>query len=289
MTAAYFLVTPAFFTAIKASLVRGRDIGERDTRVSEWVVVVNQSAANRFWPGQDPLGQMVTILNSPEERPRKVVGVVRDIPLTVEGDTRPAIYTSFAQQPSTYPIPGANMFGQMAFMIRSTREPMSLLPSARRVVTDIDPDRPLANVGTMRDRLLSVVPQRGYFTVAIAAFALAATLLAAIGIYGVMAYAVAQRTREIGIRIALGAAAPQIAALVGRRTMRLVALGLFVGLTAAAIATQMLRSQLWGITPTDPVTFLAVSALLLMVSLAAAFFPTRRAIAVDPTTALRAE
>jgi ABC-type antimicrobial peptide transport system permease subunit len=166
---------------------------------------------------------------------------------------------------------------------------MSLLPSARRVVTDIDPDRPLANVGTMQDRLLSVVPQRGYFTVAITAFALAATVLAAIGIYGVMAYAVAQRTREIGIRIALGAAAPQIAALVGRRTMRLVALGLFVGLIAAAIATQMLRSQLWGITPTDPVTFLAVSALLLMVSLAAAFFPTRRAIAVNPTTAIRAE
>jgi putative ABC transport system permease protein len=289
LTAAYFLVTPAFFTSIKASLLTGRDIGDRDTAVGEWVVVVNESAANRFWPGQNPVGQTLTILNSPEERPRKVIGIVRDIPLTVEGDMRPAIYTSFLQQPSKYPLPGANMFGQMAFMVRSTGDPMSLLPSARHLVAEIDQDRPLASVGTMQSRLLGILPQRGYVMGALMVFALAATLLAAIGIYGVMAYSVAQRTREIGIRIALGAGGHQIAALVGRRTVQLVAVGLLVGLVGATIATELIRSQLWGVTPTDPVTFVAVSALFVLVAFAAAFFPTRRAIAVNPTTALRCE
>jgi predicted permease len=289
MTAAYFLVTPAFFTSIKASLVAGRDIGEGDTALSEWVAVVNETAAHRFWQGRNPIGQELTILNSPEERARKVVGIVRDIPLTVEGEMRPVIYTSVLQQPSKYPLPGANMFGQMAFMIRSSGDPLSLLPSVRRAVAEVDPDRPLASVGTMDGRLFAIVPQRGYYMLAITAFALAATLLAAIGIYGVMAYSVAQRTREIGIRIALGAAGHQIAALVGRRTMQLVAVGLLVGVTAATVATELIRSQLWGVTPTDPPTFIAVCALFVLVALTAAFFPTRRAIAVNPTTALRCE
>jgi ABC-type antimicrobial peptide transport system permease subunit len=166
---------------------------------------------------------------------------------------------------------------------------LSLVPSVRRAIAGIDPDRPLARVGTMDGRLFAIVPQRGYYMLAIAAFALAATLLAAIGIYGVMAYSVAQRTREIGIRIALGAAAHQIASLVARRTMQLVGVGLVAGLATATLATELIRSQLWGITPTDPVTFITVSAMFVVVALAAAFFPARRAIAVDPTTALRAE
>src|SRR6185295_17259236 len=114
---------------------------------------------------------------------------------------------------------------------------------------------PIANVRTMEQRIASVVPQRGYFAFAISAFALTATLLAAIGVYGVMAYSVAQRTREIGIRVALGAAAHEVALLVGRRTMVIVILGLIIGIGGALLATQLLRSQLWGVTPSDPLTF----------------------------------
>jgi predicted permease len=287
--AAYFLVTPEFFTSIGAPQVRGRDFDEHDTNTAEWVAVVNETAVRRFWPDSDPIGQTFTILNSPDERPRRVIGIVRDIPLTIEGDVTPAIYTSYLQQPSMHPGAGINMFGRMTFMVRAAGDPLSLLPAARRVVGEIDRDRPLANVETMEQRVRSVVPQRGYFVFAITAFALTATLLAAIGIYGVIAYAVAQRTREIGIRVALGATTHQVLALVGRRTVFVVTLGLVTGLAGALVATRLLQAQLWGVTPTDPATFALVLCLFVLVTLVAAFFPMRRAISVDPTVALRCE
>jgi putative ABC transport system permease protein len=289
LTAAYFLVTPEFFTSIRSPQLRGRDFTEHDTTAGEWVAIINESAANRFWPESDPLGKTFTILNSPEERPRTVIGIVRDIPLTLEGEVRPAIYTSYLQQPAGHPSIGANIFGQMMFMVRSTGDPMSLLPAARRVVRDVDRDRPLSNIATMEQRLQGVIPRRGYFVFAISAFAMTATLLAAIGIYGVMAYAVTQRTKEIGIRVALGAAAHEVIASVGRHVVVVVALGLVTGLAGALAATQWLQSQLWGVTPTDPTTFALVSLLLGLVAVLAAFFPMRRALSVDPTIALRCE
>ena len=285
--AAYFLVTPDFFTAIRSAKLRGRDFNEHDTAGGEWVAIINESAARRFWPESDPLGQTFTILNSPEERPRRVIGIVRDIPLTREGEYRPAVYTSYLQQPSMYPAPGANVVGQMVFMMRSAGDPMSLLPAARRVVSEVDSDRPLVSVATMEQRLRFVVPQRGFVVLAITAFALTATLLAAIGIYGVIAWSVTQRTREIGIRIALGARAREVIAPVGRHATLTVALGLAAGLAGAVAATQLLQSQLWGVTPTDPGTFVLVSLLFALVAMAAAFFPMRRALSVDPTIALR--
>jgi len=289
LTAAYFLVTPEFFASIRSPQLRGRDFAERDTAAGQWVAIINESAANRFWPDSDPLGQTFTILNSPEERPRTVIGIVRDIPLTLEGELRPAIYTSYLQQPAGHPSLGVNIFGQMIFMVRSTGDPMSLLPAVRRVVGEVDRDRPLSNVATMDQRLQGVIPRRGYFVFAISVFAMTATLLAAIGIYGVMAYSVTQRTREIGIRVALGAAAHEVIASVGRHVILVVLFGLVAGLAGALAATQLLQSQLWGVTPTDPTTFTLVSLLLGLVAVIAAFFPMRRALAVDPTIALRCE
>jgi putative ABC transport system permease protein len=186
-------------------------------------------------------------------------------------------------------VAGANIYGQMMFMVRSTGDPMRLLPAARRIVAAVDPDRPLSNIGTMEDRMQSVIPRRGYFVFAITAFAIAATLLAAIGIYGVMAYTVAQRTREIGIRVALGAAGHEVVGLVGRRTFLVVGLGLLSGMAGAVAATQLIQSQLWDVTPTDPATFALVPLFFALVAIIAAFFPMRRAISVDPTIALHCE
>jgi putative ABC transport system permease protein len=289
MTAAYFLVTPEFFTSIHSPQLRGRDFNEHDTATGQWVAIINESAAHRFWPESDPLGQAFTILNSPEERPRTVIGIVRDIPLTLEGELRPAIYTSYLQQPTGHLSIGANIFGGMMFMVRSSGDPMSLLPAARQVVGEVDPDRPMSNIATMEQRLQGVIPRRGYLVFAISVFAITATLLAAIGIYGVMAYAVTQRTREIGIRLALGAAAHEVVALVGRRIVLIVALGLLAGLGGALAATQLIQAQLWDVAPTDPATFVLVSLLFTLVAVIAAFFPMRRALSVDPTIALRCE
>jgi putative ABC transport system permease protein len=156
-------------------------------------------------------------------------------------------------------------------------------------VAGIDPGRPLASVSTMEGQLRGLVPQRGYVALATTAFALAAMLLSAMGIYGVMAYSVAQRTREIGIRVALGAGAREIVLLVGGRTMALVLVALSAGLAGSLMLTRLLQSQLWGVTPTDPVTFGAVIALLVLVALTAAFIPIRRATDVNPAVALRCE
>lgn len=287
-TAAYFLVTPGFFAAIKAPLLDGRDILASDLASSPWVAIVNESAARRLWPGQKAVGRRFTIPGIPDEQPREVVGVVRDIPLTLQGELRPVIYTSYLQQPLRHPQP-VNMFGQMMFMMRATGDPMNLLPAARRIVADIDPDRPLSNVGTMEQRLESIVPQRGYLVFAITAFALIATLLAAIGIYGVLAYSVSQRVREIGIRYALGAGAFEVVLLVGKRALMILALGVAAGLGVSLMLTRLLQSQLWNVEPTDPVTFATVTVLLILVAFAAAFIPIRRATGVNPTIALRCE
>jgi putative ABC transport system permease protein len=289
MTAAYFLVTPAFFTSIRSPQLRGRDFTERDTTIGEWVAIINESAAHRFWPESDALGQTFTILNSPEEHQRKVIGIVRDIPLTLEGELRPAIYTSYLQQPTGHPSIGANIFGQMMFMVRSTGDPLSLVPAARRVVASVDPDRPLSNISTMEQRIQGVIPRRGYLVFAISVFAMTATVLAAIGLYGVMAYSVTQRTREIGIRMALGAAAHEVISLIARSTLFFVSVGLLAGMVGALVATQLIQSQLWDVTPTDPATFVLVPLFFAFVAVVAAFFPLRRAISVDPTIALRCE
>ncbi len=289
-TAAYFLVTPEFFTAMKAPLVHGRDFSERDTASSPWVAIVNESAARRLWPGQDPIGRPLTLSSIPDERPREVIGVVRDIPLTLRQiDQRPAIYTSYLQQPTAYPLPGANIFGQMVFMLRSTGDPIALLPGVRRAIAEIEPDRPLANVMTMDEQLRTTVPQQGDYVVALGLLALTATLLAAIGIYGIVSYSAVRRTREIGIRMALGARATEIIALVGRRALLLVSIGLLAGLAGSLALTRLLQSQLWGVTPTDPATFATIALFLLAVGLLACGLPTRRATKLNPTVALRCE
>ncbi|MGH9201709.1 MAG: FtsX-like permease family protein, partial [Vicinamibacterales bacterium] len=186
-------------------------------------------------------------------------------------------------------LPGANMFGQMTFMLRSSGDPMSLVSAARRAVAEIDPDRPLSNVVTMGRQITSPIPQRREYVVMLGVFALTATLLAAIGIYGVMAYSVTQRTREIGIRMALGASARAVVLIIGRRALVLVMLGLLFGVAGSLTLTRLLTSQLWGVAPTDLATYAVVFGLLLCVSLLACYLPTRRATAVNPTVALRCE
>ena len=288
--AAYFLITPDFFKTMGAAMVRGRELRDADTVGAPWVAIVNETAARRFWPGLDPIGQHFTIDTVGDEQPRQVVGVVRDIPVRRDREApEPVVYVSYLQQPSRYREPWAGMFGQMNFVLRTSGDPLRLVPAVRQAVAEIDPQRPIANIARV-DRQLDIgVEIRGVFALTLGLFAAVAMALAAIGIYGTLAYAVAQRTREIGIRIALGATRGEVFGLIGRRAIAVIVAGLIAGLAGALALTRLIASQLWGVTPTDPVTFAAVSLLVVCAALLASFAPVRRAMRVDPTIALKHE
>jgi predicted permease len=280
-------VTPNLFHTLRTPIVHGRDFNERDTFAAPWVAVVNETCARRLWPGQDPIGKRFTLDTVPEEQARQVVGVVRDIPTRHAEDPQPIIYASYLQQPSRYRAPWAGLPGQMLFMIRTPGDPEAIISVARKAVAEIEPGRPLVNASTVVSHLRSGTGQFRSFVWLVGAFAAMATLLAAIGTYGVMAYNVDQRTREIGIRRALGASRREIVALVLRRATGFLVAGLVFGLAGALALTRLIASQLWGVTPTDPATFAGVSALLVAIALLACVIPARRALSVAPTTALR--
>ena len=289
LSAAYFLVTPRFFETMRTPVVRGREITQKDTQSSSWVAVVNEAAARQFWPGADPIGQRLTIDIVPEERPREVVGVVRDIP-TRHGqiDPQPVIYASYLQQPNRYRGPFGVMFSQMLFVIRSPGDPLSQVPLVRRAVAEIE-RRPIAMVMTAEERGRLGRARAQYPLILLGTLTWTAVLLAAIGVYGLLAYAVSVRTREIGIRKALGARSHAIALFIGRQVGIVVVAGLAIGIIGAMSATHLLASQLWGVTSTDPRTFGAVTLLLVVVAVVACIRPLRRALAVDPSIALRTE
>jgi putative ABC transport system permease protein len=288
--AVYFLVTPTFFATMKTPLMRGREFDARDTASAPWVAVVNETAARLFWPGEDPLGKRFMLDVVSGERLRSVVGVVPNIPLrTASTEDNAVIYVSYLQQPDTYRGTLGNMFGQMTFLIRATGDPSELVSPARAAVAEIDSDRPIADIQASTQYIAGSVRDRGYYALLIGVFGFTATLLAVIGVYGVMAYSVAQRTREIGIRIALGANVGDVLYLVGKRSLFLIASGLALGLAGSIGLTRLISSQLWGVTPTDPMTFAGVTVILMLAALLACLIPARRAIRVNPTDALRSQ
>ena len=289
MRAAYFLVTPNFFKTMRTDFLRGRDVNDTDIVASPWAAIVNETAARRFWPGEDPIGRRLTIDVVPDERPREVIGVVRDIPTrSGEVEAQPVIYTSYLQQPSRYGGAFGTMFGQMTFVVRHATDPLSLVPAVRTAVAEIE-SRPIATVMTAEQRRSIGTDRLRYNLFLFGVLAFTAALLAAVGIYGLLAYSVNQRTQEIGIRKALGASPQAIVLFIAKYVLALVCVGLLLGVGGALAATRLIASQLWGITPTDPSTYGAVSLLLAAVALIACIGPVRRALAVDPTVALRAE
>jgi predicted permease len=287
----YFLVTDNFFKTMNTPLLRGRDFDEGDKQSTQWVAVINETLAQRFWPGEDPIGKHFTVDAAFGERSREVIGVVRDVALRYirTGPQQPVAYTLYLQQPERFEGFNTGMFGQMTFFIRSGQRPLSLVSAARSAVAEVDPVRPLANFQTMAEFVGDGMRTRRYSASVLGAFAFMATLLAAVGVFGVMSSAVSQRTREIGIRIAMGATARDIVRLVGRRAFELVAIGLFAGLLASLLIGRWIEPQLWGITSTDPATIALVIVFLTAVSLAACFIPILRAMRVDPAEALRGD
>jgi putative ABC transport system permease protein len=272
-------VTPGYFKAIGIPMLAGRDVSAADHRDAAPVAVINETFARQIYPGDNPIGRRF-ILNLGNDQPHEIVGVVGDVKLTtVEGDIRPTAYISSRQY----------AFGVMNFVVRTAGDPARLGPAAVRVIREIDPLLPVSGVRPLEEVFAESIARPRLTAAAMSVFAAAALLLAALGVYGIVAYSVAQRTREFGIRMALGARPGQIVGMVVAQNLRVVALGLAVGLIAAIPATRLLRGLLFQVRPNDPATFVAIGAMLAVIAAVAAYLPARRGTEVDPVVTLRAE
>lgn len=280
------VVTPGYLSTLGITLVRGRRITEQDDARSPGVVVINRTMAERYWPGEDPIGQRIRF--GPEPGLATIVGIVSDVrqgSLAVE--PRPEMY--LAHQQFHFVGGDGSAERDMTVVLRTTGSPAALTSAVRREVRAVDPSLPLGEFRTMEQILRTSTARSRLLTWLVTAFSTLALLLAAVGIYGLIAYAVGQRTREIGIRIALGARPRDGAGLVIRQSIPIVALGIGIGIACALALTRFLESLLYEVSTTDPSTIAGVSAVLLGVALLASWLPARRAARTDPMEALRAE
>jgi putative ABC transport system permease protein len=294
--AGYNEISPGFFGTMSIPLLKGRYLTERDVEGSPWVVIINESMARQFFPDEDPVGKMLhmtiyqgTLRPVREENPREIVGVVGDVRQRLASDPAPAMYGPYRQH--LWEFPGGQYMIHLGknLVIRTGSEPMSLATAVRRVVSEVDNDQAVYDIMTMEDRLSeSLAPWRFQMRL-YGIFAGLAVTLAAVGIFGVMSYSVSQRTHEFGIRMALGAHRGDVLKLVMKRGLVLALIGVAIGVAVALGLTRLIASELYGVTPTDPVTFTAVALVLVGVALLASYIPARRATKVDPLVALRHE
>jgi len=275
------VVSPHYFASIGIPLLKGRDFDESDSKDSTKVTIVDASLAQEYWPDQDPLGKRIRFGPPEDNEPwHTIVGVVGNVKHNrLDSTTRKSVYLAYPQVP----------IGGTGFAIKVEGRPEAFMSSVRSQVREVDSDLPVTRMIPMTDVISRSVWQPRLYTVLFGAFAAVALILAIVGIYGVMSYAVTQRTREIGLRMALGAQKSDVLKLVVGHGVIVTAAGLGVGLLAAFGLTRLMSTLLFSVTTTDPITFVAVSLLLALVALGACLVPARRAAKVDPMIALRYE
>ena len=280
------IVSPTFFAALRIPLRQGRLLTEQDRAGGPMVAVVDEELAHRYWPNADPIGKRITygppagVSDTSAREWIEVVGVVGHTKHEgLDAENRVQVYLPFAQAPMPF----------STVVLRTSSDPARYVNQARRAVQSIDPDQPIANVRTMEELIAQSVGQRRLSMLLLSVFSGIALVLASIGIYGLMSYSVAQRSRELGVRIALGAARSDVLRLVLRQGMRMALTGIAVGVGAAFALTRVIASQLYGVKPTDPATFGGVAVLLALTALAANLIPALRATRVDPAVVLRDE
>lgn len=278
----YVSVTPGFFRVMGIPLVAGRDLASGDVLEGPPVVVINAAMARRYWANRNPIGRRVVVgaTVGADVRPRTIVGVVGDVRAAgLESEPAPAMYVCYFQNP----------WPTMNAVVRTVSDPASLAAAVRAQVRALDANQPVYNLRSLDEVLGGSLALRRTQARLLSVFTLAALLLAAVGVYGVVAHAVARRTHEVGIRMALGARRGDVLRLVVGQGIRPVAIGLALGCLGALGASKTLAGLLFGVAPTDAVTFAGASFVLLLVALAACWLPARRATRVDPVVALRSE
>jgi len=272
-------VGSAFFTTMGIPILQGRSFNTTDTPTSPAVAVVNRALANQFFPGQNPIGQLFDADMDEATTPVQIIGIVADTRYAdLRSDTPPTFYLSQNQHLGA---------GRLVVEIRTQADPAAILPQVRATVASLDRNLPLLDVRTMTQQIASTLSNERIFAQLTAGFGILALILACIGIYGIMAYNVSRRTSEIGIRMALGAQANQVLALVLREVSWMALAGVTLGIAAALWLARFIASMLYGLQSWDPLTLTGVAALLILISLLAGFGPARRASRINPTQALR--
>ncbi|HKB64546.1 MAG TPA: FtsX-like permease family protein [Pyrinomonadaceae bacterium] len=279
----YRTVSTDYFHAMNIPVVQGRAFNERDTETAPLVTIVNQALAKRDFPNENPIGKRINLGNTDAKGQPvwwEIVGVVADIRnLELREESAPEFYLS-AQQDS---------FANMFLVVRTSVEPTGVAGAIRQAAAEVDKSAAVSDIKTMDHIVSAAVTQPRFNLFLLGLFSGIALLLSAAGIYGVTAYSVAQRTHEFGIRMALGAQVGDVLRMIIRQGMLLISIGVALGLAVSFALTRLLRSLLFGVSVTDPLTFVAITVLLTLVALIACYVPARRATKVDPLTALRYE
>jgi putative ABC transport system permease protein len=274
-------VTPGYFAALSMHLLAGRLFTPADDERAPLVVVVSRGFADRYWPGQEAVGKRLKLARFEADAPfRTVIGVVNNVRhANLATEPRPVVYYPHAQGPES----------GMQLVVRSTSSPAAIAGAVRDALQRLDPDLPATELKPLSDLVLGSLMDTEIATSLLGSFALLAVLLAAAGVYGVMAYAVAQRTNEFGIRVALGASPRDLVRLVGRQGLALTVAGVAIGLVAARLASSALTGMIYGVQPSDPVVYMSTAGILAAIALGACIIPALRALRVDPIVALRVQ
>jgi len=277
----YQQVFPGWFRLLGVPIVAGRDFTEADVDERRHLTIINQTAADAFFPGENPVGKMIKLGPPDDSEPwHEIIGVVADV------RTRGLLEES---RPESYDVVGAHWGRTRALAVKTSGDPSALAPAVLAAVHDLDPEVPAYNVGTLEELVRQTVADRERLLQLVAGFSLLALLLAGVGIYGVMAYSVSQRHRELGIRMALGGTPADVLTLVLSQGGRLVAVGVVLGLAGAALLSRFIASQLFGVSPVDPTTYALVALALGAFGIVACLVPAHRAGRVDPVTVMREE
>lgn len=288
--AIYRVATPDYFQTMGIRLLQGRNISDLDTAGASPAVVINETMARTYWPRQNPLGQHIAFSGDKNPNWMTVIGVVKD-PMLHDwtGKPYPELYVAAFQDAGFLGNAVPARANYLTLVVRTASDPAAIASSVKSAIWSLDANLPITSVLTMDDVVAQANAQPRFEMLLLSVFAGVALLLAAVGIYGVMSYTVARRTHEIGIRISLGAARADVLLMVIRQGLILALVGSAVGIVTALILARLMTKLLYGVAPTDPVTFAGVAALLIAVALVACWVPARRATRIDPVSAMRCE
>jgi putative ABC transport system permease protein len=274
------IATPSYFTTLRIPIRSGRSFTELDRANAPKVALINETLARRYFPGENPVGQMITVGAMSQPESREIVGVIADVrPLTLDSEAQPEVFVPFAQNES----------GSLTFVIETTRSAAAMLPALRDRFWSVDARQSIYWSATLEDMVGATLVERRFNLVLLAGFSAIALILATVGIYGLISFGTQQRASEIGVRLALGAERAQIVRMIILQGVRLALPGVLLGVLGALLLTRFLRALLFGVEPTDPITFAQLAGLMLVVSAVAAWLPAQRAVRGSPIKAIMME